>query len=276
MSIVKTIKIDYDEIVVLEISGAPFDILQSVKKSPNSLAVVLAGKKRNRYDSTVIPTQEDTHIVVYDPTTTDLSLVAAPPPAEETCLQTTQAVVLYGKTPLVGDVYRYNINDKHYTFTLTKDHAVDENSTVHLPYDKPTNDIVYAHKTSPGMLKYKYSDIPDSLKNALTPHMQALRAQRRHKNDDAYRGAYRNVYPQGGKGANKRFKGWVVQNNTNRVALTEDEQVGAVIAAAAIVDDKNIFSVFTSKAWIDHMVEGGDGAVEEWKRNVDLSRMPSY
>ena len=70
----------------------------------------------------------------------------------------------------------------------------------------------------------------------------------------------------------RAFRGWQVQlsitgPNSHRVGVTWESQMGALMAAAALIDPR-LQSTISATSWVMTLVEGGDNAAKRWINEV--------
>lgn len=115
------------------------------------------------------------------------------------------------------------------------------------------------------MLDAVVSDVPQSLWDALKDHIDALRKDAL----DAFgQERFANVHLQSGLGKTGQFRGYQVQlslgtGKLTRIALVQESLLGALLAAAALLDPR-LQTQRSASSWMLWIIEGGDANVFEW------------
>lgn len=124
----------------------------------------------------------------------------------------------------------------------------------------------WAEGRTAGKVTLSIHSVPTSLRDALRPMVDALRQEGRV---DELTGEprFKHVGHQSGAGPKDKFWGWQVQIHKHgalrRVGLAHEAEVAALLAAAALVDERLLVHGNASK-WISTMVERGDDGVVQW------------
>lgn len=125
------------------------------------------------------------------------------------------------------------------------------------------------------MCSIRLEQVPSVLRSALFPHMLRLLKSAPHTMTRNGERLYKYVTAQSGvrgPGGFPLFRGWQVQlsigGKLRRIAHTQTSDMGALLAAAALLDER-LSDIRMTSEWIFCMVYGGAEAVTRWLCEVD-------